>query len=174
MPCSSALRCALMQLLKHGILPVLAGSLLGCPYHEGLYPLQTLPASELGTDHLDLRAKVELQYKPTKGWDLVLDVHLHAHEGVRPLVDMSRTMWRSDGVRWTTCSLPSYVDASDLRLRLYEEEAIHLVLRCVHIQRPTQKLEVRLPVSGAGGKGYFDLVFSGVDNAKDASAWELD
>lgn len=153
---------------------VLAGLLSGCPNQARLVPLQPLASSELGTEHLDLRATVELQYLPTRGWDMVLDMHLHAHEGVRPLVDMSRTMWRADGVRWTSCTLPPEEDPDTLRLRLYEEESIRLVLRCEQIQRPARSLEVRLPVSGAGGKGYLDLAFTGVDNADDTTSWELD
>jgi hypothetical protein len=153
---------------------LLLGGLLGCPHQAGLVPLQALPDSDTGTEKLDARAAVELQVQPSQGWDLVLDLHLHAREGVRPLVDLSRTMWRADGLRWTPCDLPADEDPDSLRLRLYEEEAIHLVLRCEQIQRPASRLELRVPVSGAGGRGYLEFMFNGVDNADDRSAWELD
>jgi len=148
--------------------------LAGCPHQAGLYPLQSLASSDQGTEKLDLRASVELQYKPSQGWDMLVDMQLHAHEGVRPLVDMSRTLLRSDEQRWTPCTLPPDEDPDSLRLRLYEEESIRLVLRCEQIQRPAHKLEIRLPISGAEGKGYVDLAFNGVENADDASSWELD
>ena len=149
-------------------------AVMGCPHQAGLYQLPVLPDSDLGTDKLDVRATVELQYQPTQGWDMVLDLHLHAHRGVRPLVDLSRTLVRSDELRWNGCSLPKAEDPDTLRLRLYEEEAIRLVLRCEQIQRPEHLLEVRVPVSGAGGRGYLELAFRGVDNAADASFGELD
>jgi hypothetical protein len=147
---------------------------LGCPPPARLVPLRALPESDLGAEHLDLRAVAELQYTPNSGWDLVLDMHLRALDGARPLVDMSRVMWRSDGLRWTPCRLPPEEDPDTLRLRLREEESIRLVLRCEQVRRPAERIELRLPVSGAGGKGYVDLVFPGVDNASDTSPWELD
>ena len=164
-----------MKLLTNHRHPVLLAAVLaGCPHQAALVPLQALASSDQGTDHLDLRAAVELQYQASQGWDLVLDMHLQAHEGARPLVDMSRVLWRSDGQRWTACKLPREEDPNSLRLRLHEEESIRLVLRCEQIQRPSRSLELRLPVSGAGGKGYLDLAFTGVDNADDTTSWELD
>lgn len=160
--------------LKHLTQVGALGALLGCPHQAGLYPLQALPDSDTGTEQLDVRAAVELQHQPSRGWDMVLDLHLHAHRGVRPLVDLSRTMWRADELRWTPCDLPADEGPDTLRLRLYEEEAIRLVLRCEQIQRPEGKLELRVPVSGAGGRGYLEFSFTGVDNAQDASSWELD
>ena len=148
--------------------------LAGCAYPAGLYRLETLPSSDVGTEHLGVRAKVELDHQPVQGWDMVLDLHLHAHAGKRPLVDLSRTMLRSDETRWISCQLPPEEDPDHLRLRLHEEEAIHLVLRCLQVQRPERQIEVRVPLSGAGGKGYLELAFSGVGNAGDASSWELD
>ncbi len=148
--------------------------LIGCPQQSSLVRLQALADSDLGTEKLDVRATVELQYEPTRGWDMVLDLHLHAHQGVRPLVDLSRVMWRSDELRWTPCDLPPDENPDHLRLRLHEEEALRLVLRCEHIRRPARKLELRVPVSGAEGKGYLDLAFTGVENFDDRTSWELD
>jgi hypothetical protein len=156
------------------ILCITTLGLLGCRAQPSFVPLRALPESELGTDHLDLRATAELQYAPSRGWDLVLDMNLRALDGARPLIDMSRVMWRSDGLRWTPCRLPPEEDPDTLRLRLHEEESIRLVMRCEQVRRPSERLELRLPVSGAGGKGYVDLAFPGVDNASDDSPWELD
>ena len=148
--------------------------LSGCAYPAGRYRLEALPSSDVGTEYLGVRAKLELEHEPMQGWDMVLDLNLHAHAGKRPLVDMSRTMLRSDETRWVSCHLPPEEDPDHLRLRMQEEEAIRLILRCQQVARPERKFEVRLPVSGAGGKGYLELAFSGVGNADDASSWELD
>jgi len=146
----------------------------GCAYKAGLYPLQTLPESNRGTEHLTVQSKVELLYQPTRGWDLLLDLQLRAESGRRPLVDLSRTMLRTDGLRWVSCRLPPEEDPEHLRLRLYEEESVQMLLRCIDNQRPESRLEIRVPVSGAGGRGYLELVYSGLSNANDASSWELD
>ncbi len=147
---------------------------VGCAYPAGHYRLDTLASSDVGTQYLGVRAKVELEHLPVQGWDLILDLHLHAHSGKRPLVDLSRTMLRSDDTRWVSCQLPPEEDPDHLRLRLYEEEAIRLILRCLQVQRPEQQLEVRVPLSGAGGKGYLELAFAGVATSGDAGGLELD
>ncbi len=155
------------------IIPLLSLA-VGCAYPAGHYRLASLPSSDMGTEYLGVRAKVELEHEPARGWDMVLDLNLHAHAGKRPLVDLSRTLLRSDELRWVSCQLPPDDDPNHLRLRLHEEESIRLILRCQQVQRPERKFELRVPLSGAGGKGYLDLAFTGVSNADDASSWELD
>jgi hypothetical protein len=159
--------------MKHSTHLLLLLSLSGCAQQATRVPLQALPSSELGTGQLDVRASVELEFTAMHGWDMVLDMQLMSDQ-VRPLVDLSRVLLRSDEQRWVPCSLPPEDEPDHLRLRMREGESLHLVLRCVQVQRPARRLELRLPISGAGGKGYLDLAFTGVENADDNSAWELD
>jgi hypothetical protein len=142
-------------------LAVLAG---GCPLPAGRYPLEGLAGAEVGRDRTVAAARATLEHDPTEGWDLILDLVVQT-ERETPLVDLSRVLLRSDGTAWTPCHLPGGDEPDTLRFRLEEGERLPLVLRCVGIRRPQERLEVRVPISGTGDKGYVDLVFSGVRNA---------
>jgi hypothetical protein len=147
--------------------PVLLSLVAGCSYPAGRYPLEALPGSDSGTGNALTSARVALEHDPTTGWALVLDLVVEAERGARPLVDLSRVLLRSDRTAWVPCHLPPEDDPALLRFRLEEEERLQLVLRCVEVRRPERRLDVRVPLSGAGGKGYVDLVFSGVQTTGD-------
>ncbi len=154
----------------HLLMPLLAA----CAASPNRYALSSLPESETTNGQVELRATVELVEQPLQGWDLVLDLSLLSSGRSRPMVVLSRTLLRSDGLRWQPCHLPPGDDPDTLRLRLYEEDSLRMVLRCQQIQRPERRLEIRVPISGAGGKGYVDLVFGGLSSSYDPDNWELD
>ncbi|MFH1467464.1 MAG: hypothetical protein ABIO70_23975 [Pseudomonadota bacterium] len=144
-------------------LAALAGS---CAFPAGRYPLEGLAESEVGRGNYVYSAKVTLDHRLTEGWDLILDMVVWT-ERETPMVDLSRVLIRADGTAWDSCHLPPGDDPSTLRFRLEEEERLPLILRCVGIRRPEQRLEVRVPISGTGNKGYVDLVFAGVRTSGD-------
>jgi hypothetical protein len=147
--------------------PALLCLAAACSLPAGRYPLEALAASEPGTGAARCSARAELDYQPHEGWALILDLQVRAEDGTRPLVDLSRVLLRSDATPWTPCRLPPGEDPALLRFRMEEEEELRLVLRCVELRRPQERLELRVPISGTGGKGYVDFAFSGTDNTGD-------
>ena len=165
-----------MRTTGHTLLLALAtvGLVAGCRYPAGTYPLKALPGSEVDLEKVAITPLVELEHTPTTGWDLSLQMQVRAELGVRPLVDLSRTMLRSDQVRWMSCTLPADMNVEDLRIRLYEEENIKMQLRCLDIQRPEERLELRIPISGTGSRAYVEMTFCGVSGELEAESMQLD
>ncbi len=141
-----------------------SGTLPGaCMWPAGYYDLETLPESDIWLEKLTLTAvKAQLYHDPVQGWDLHLTIGMQAKTGYRPLVDFSRLMLRADEVLWMECDSPDDVQVDSLRFRVEGEEPVVINVVCQSVQRPESKLEIRFPATGAGGRGYAELSFSGL------------
>jgi hypothetical protein len=147
--------------MRFSIVVFLVPLALACGYPPGFYELNALSAGD-DESLTGVLARVEVEHTPAGAWDLTLLIDLDNGSPSRPLVDLSRTLLRVDGMPWRPCRLGPDARPDDLRFRLGEFERRRVVVTCQDIPRPDRSLEVRVPVSGLGTRGYVDLPFEGL------------
>ena len=157
-----------MTSLRPISLLLLAVTLVGCPFPVGRYALVPPIDPDGAVQFLDVDVRPFLENRGTEGWDLELQLEVAAHPGHTPWVDVGRVMLRVDGLRWLPCRA---IDAETRRsiqpppLRFLESQLQSYTLVCAAIARPNRSIEVRIPATGAGGKGYLELAIDGLRNS---------
>ena len=148
----------------------LSGTLLACAYPVGRYPLAAPSDPSASVQYLDVEVAPVLENRGAKGWDLELQLEIAAQPGHSPWVDLSRVMLRTDGLRWLPCravdpETRAAIEPSPLRFQDVQLHSTTLV--CEAIARPSRMIEVRIPATGAGGKGYLELSIDGLRSGRE-------
>jgi hypothetical protein len=146
------------------------GFLMGCPFPAGRYDLPPPVAAAATVEYLDVSVRPVVFNLGVKGWELELQFDFAARPGTYPFVDPSRTMLRIDGQRWLPCKILDAETGASLRpkmIRFKESSIQSFTLVCSQVPRPNRSIEVRMPATGAGGKGYIELTIDGLRGSLD-------